>query len=76
MRQRSLDVALAMLQLRHPRYLLPQCQWRRILQMGAADLDNVGKFDALGLERTMQLCNRRRRFCSTAVTAATCIAVG
>ncbi|MNW08128.1 hypothetical protein D3C71_2048580 [compost metagenome] len=29
--------------------------------MGTADLDNVGKFDALGLERTVELRNRRQQ---------------
>jgi hypothetical protein len=66
-----------MRQLGHPAGdLLAQRQRRGVLQVGAADLDDVGKRLALGLQRGAQLGMAGSSFCSMAVTAATCMAVG
>ena len=57
--------------------LLAQRQWRRVLGMGAADLDDVGPGRGLGGERLAQ--SRRSAGISSreiASAAAMCMAVG
>ena len=41
------------------RKFLPERHRGRILQMGAADLDDIGKFARLGIQRAVQLAQRR-----------------
>ena len=60
-RQRCRDDVLGKVQLRHiAGKFLAQGQGRGILQMGAADLDDVGKFRGLRIEGGAQLAQRRQ----------------
>ena len=49
---------------------------RRVLQMRAADLDDVLEFFRLGVERVAHFLHRGQQFARVSVAAAMCMAVG
>ena len=55
---------------------LPKRQRRRVLGMGAADLDDAGELLALLLQRGLQMRERRHQVMRDLLAAAICIAVG
>ena len=55
---------------------LTQRQRRRVLRVGAADLDDVGEFQGLGVERIVQVLQRGQQPVAISRAAATCMAVG
>ena len=77
-RQRCVDVREAVVELRHVAgELLAQRERRRVLQVRAPDLDDVGERRRLRVQRVAQrLQGRQRASRSIASAAATCIAVG